>query len=723
MALIKKDNHVLYAGFDVDITSSDGTVQAVEYAPDKFDLSVAGALAGKQDKLTAGEGVSIDSDGVITANGQKNIHRLLRWYTNANEADAQHPAGDWLHDLDAEDPDDPSGHPMVTADQLFEWYGKGQIFDLYEVDGRNGKEGWSAVYRMVTWQDQSDWWSQFAPVPGKACRLEFFRMGMYSTPYRGGLIAYIRYKDEEYMRLYEIMPGQSIWMAEYQEKLPHYASDWHAGDYLRVKPDGSGLEWVKLSGGEGIEVDSDGYIYIDPTIVQQLLVAGWGIHIDSDNVISVDPSIIQESLTPGQGINISSDGVISVDSDALPAGPTGPTGADGRDGRDGQTGPTGPTGPTGAIPFTVPFEAGDGIRMELDSDGEDLKVIISVDSDSIPAGPTGPTGQNGQDGQPGPIGPTGPTGQNGQDGQPGPTGPTGPAGQNGQDGQQGPTGPTGPAGTYTAGTGIDISEDVISADFDYVQKKLTAGSGINLDSDGNISATGGGGGGGGADWDAESGEPGYIENKPKPKTLTAGQNITITETNSTITISASGGESFEAGDGLEFTTDSDGNQVLQVEAPVDIVAGPGIHIDNPDGNHLRVSVNANSFFKELYYNAANTNDTAGKVYSLSEPITNFMYAKITVDNMEFNNRPLVYEIDVQHNTTSCSWNSPLVNGNVSNTINLPVCQLQINDSGNLVLVARGLTYNTYPSPNFTNNDSRGMRVVRVVGMFRIAGGN
>jgi hypothetical protein len=77
MALIKKDNHVLYAGFDVDITSSDGTVQAVEYAPDKFDLSVAGALAGKQDKLTAGEGVSIDSDGVITANGQKNIHRLL----------------------------------------------------------------------------------------------------------------------------------------------------------------------------------------------------------------------------------------------------------------------------------------------------------------------------------------------------------------------------------------------------------------------------------------------------------------------------------------------------------------------------------------------------------------------------------------------------------------------------------------------------------------------
>lgn len=621
MALIRKDNHVLYAGWDVDIVSSDGTVGVQEYEPNKFDLSIGEALEGKQDTLTPGDGISLDSDGNISCTS-KNIHRLLRWYTNASEADAQHPVGDWLHDLDAEDPDDPSGHPMVTADQLFEWYGKGQIFDLYEVDGRNGKEGWSAVYRMVTWQDQSEWWSQFAPVPGKACRLEFFRMGMYSTPYRGGLIAYIRYKDEEYMRLYEIMPGQSIWMAEYQEKLPHYASDWHAGDYLRVKPDGSGLEWVKLSGGEGIEVDSDGYIYIDPTTVQQLLVAGWGIHIDSDNVISVDPSIIQESLTPGQGINISSDGVISVDSDAIPAGPTGPTGS---------PGPTGPTGPTGAIPFTVPFEAGEGIVMELDSDGEDLKVIISVDSDSIPAGPTGPTGADGQDGQPGPTGPTGPTGQNGQDGQQGPTGPTGPAGQNGQDGQRGPTGPTGPAGTYTAGTGIDITDDTISADFDYVQKKLTAGAGIRLDSDGNISSTGGGGGG--ADWDAESGEPGYIENKPQPKTLTAGENVTISETNSMIIISAEGGESFEAGDGLEFTTDSDGNQVLQVEAPVDIVAGPGIHIDNPDGNHLRVSVDYNGLQAAMGLDETVLFEATGlgaKTGTTLEPYTNFERIRLEV---------------------------------------------------------------------------------------------
>jgi hypothetical protein len=149
----------------------------------------------------------------------KNIHRLLRWYTGTSDADAGHPAGDWLHDLDAVDESDPSGHPMVTADQLFDWYAAGQVFDLYEIDSRDGRLGWSAVYRMVAWEDQSDWWSQEAPVPGKAVRIEFFRMGVSSTPYRGGLIAYIRYRGEDYMRLYPITPGQSVWVAEYQEKL------------------------------------------------------------------------------------------------------------------------------------------------------------------------------------------------------------------------------------------------------------------------------------------------------------------------------------------------------------------------------------------------------------------------------------------------------------------------------------------------------------------------
>jgi hypothetical protein len=44
------------------------------------------------------------------------------------------------------------------------------------------------------------------------------------------------------------------------------------------------------------------------------------------------------------------------------------------------------------------------------------------------------------------------------------------------------------------------------------------------------------------------------------------------------------GSTYSAGDGIDITDD-----VISVEAPVDIVAGPGIVIDNPDGNTLRVS--------------------------------------------------------------------------------------------------------------------------------------
>lgn len=58
-----------------------------------------------------------------------------------------------------------------------------------------------------------------------------------------------------------------------------------------------------------------------------------------------------------------------------------------------------------------------------------------------------------------------------------------------------------------------------------------------------------GGGAGGADWSAESGQPGYIENKPVPKTLVAGTGITITE-NSAELVVASTNALYSAGNGL-----------------------------------------------------------------------------------------------------------------------------------------------------------------------------
>lgn len=107
-----------------------------------------------------------------------------------------------------------------------------------------------------------------------------------------------------------------------------------------------------------------------------------------------------------------------------PAGPQGPQGLQGVAGAQGPAGEQGPAGPTGA---------------------------------TGPAGPQGIPGSQGVAGPTGPVGPTGATGAAGPQGNAGPTGPAGPIGPTG------PQGPTGPAGTYTAGTGITIATNTISA--------------------------------------------------------------------------------------------------------------------------------------------------------------------------------------------------------------------------------------------------------------------
>ena len=201
-----------------------------------------------------------------------------------------------------------------------------------------------------------------------------------------------------------------------------------------------------------------------------------------------------------------------------PAGPTGPQGERGPQGVQGEQGPQGPKGDDGAgieITGTVatyadlptgltPEDEGKGYYVEADG-----KLYIwngsafPADGDGVQIqGPQGPQGIQGIQG---------PQGEQGAQGPQGETGAQGPAGPQGEQGPAGPTGPTGPAGfspiatvtqtstgatisitdsqgtttanvtngqdapVYSAGTGIDISNNQISIDSAGLNQMLPRG--------------------------------------------------------------------------------------------------------------------------------------------------------------------------------------------------------------------------------------------------------
>ncbi|HMS98997.1 MAG TPA: tail fiber domain-containing protein [Saprospiraceae bacterium] len=158
-----------------------------------------------------------------------------------------------------------------------------------------------------------------------------------------------------------------------------------------------------------------------------------------------------------------------IPGDPGPVGPAGPQGAMGPQGLQGATGPAGPQGSMGNQgPQGDPGPVG-----PAGPQGATGPQGITGDTGPVgPAGPQGATGPQGITGDPGPVGPAGPQGATGPQGPAGPqgaTGPQGPAGPQGATGAQGPQGATGaqgatgPAGTYTAGTGITIASNTISA--------------------------------------------------------------------------------------------------------------------------------------------------------------------------------------------------------------------------------------------------------------------
>ncbi|MBP6397788.1 MAG: tail fiber domain-containing protein [Saprospiraceae bacterium] len=184
---------------------------------------------------------------------------------------------------------------------------------------------------------------------------------------------------------------------------------------------------------------------------------------------------------------------------------TGPQGLKGETGPVGPAGPPGPKGDAGkdGTGVTIVGSIPNAAALDPDYSGNVGDMVITEDTGTGyvwngtswvavgqiqgPAGPVGPVGpqgiagiagNQGPQGDPGPTGPAGPVGpvgpqgiagiagNQGPQGDPGPAGPTGPTGSTGPAGPQGitgNTGPQGPAGTYTAGTGITIASNTISA--------------------------------------------------------------------------------------------------------------------------------------------------------------------------------------------------------------------------------------------------------------------
>lgn len=209
--------------------------------------------------------------------------------------------------------------------------------------------------------------------------------------------------------------------------------------------------------------------------------------------------------------------------------------------------------------------------------------------------------------------------------------------------------------TYSAGTGIDIDQNNAISVENPLPSSTSADEGkvLKVDANGDPEwATGGGGTQVQSNWlEDDTTDPSYIENKPTPKTLVAGQGIAISESSASLTVTntvardavnlvagsgvtltqsgsdltiSSAGTTYTAGEGIDITNDE-----ISLESPVDLVAGPGITVDNPDGNTVRVSLASTPYNETvLWDNYTFANNKSSSVVMSENPF-NFSCVRIT----------------------------------------------------------------------------------------------
>ena len=175
--------------------------------------------------------------------------------------------------------------------------------------------------------------------------------------------------------------------------------------------------------------------------------------------------------------------------------------------------------------------------------------------------------------------------------------------------------------------------------------------------------------------------------------------------------SALAGTTYSAGTGIDITDD-----VISVEAPVDIVAGPGIVIDNPDGNTLRVSLDL-EYSKVLYSANSVISSSPGYVYKLAESMLNFERIRVWFANREFTGYQCCHEFyPTPSNLMVGSMDASQGSGN-SQRLNMG---FSANTSGNLVDVFHNLWFGSYSYPSNASGPGRGLGILRVDGIHRTA---
>lgn len=220
-----------------------------------------------------------------------------------------------------------------------------------------------------------------------------------------------------------------------------------------------------------------------------------------------------------------------------------------------------------------------------------------------------------------------------------------------------------------------------------VEKVLIAGNNVSITDIGSaieISSTGGGGSQVQADWtEDDSSEPSYIQNKPTEKNLVAGTNVTITETNDDVIVNTT-----------------------EIASGAELVAGSGINIEEV-GNTIRISND-----ETVLWSGTFSGSTGSSNYiTLSEATTNFETIEITMGGD--------YLTKLRYSGAATKWQvfSPFVDGATNSVIYAGM--YIVTNNGTHVYSNPWLTINSNSWTADTDMNIGEQQMTKVVGINRI----